>query len=198
MKQILCSRCKKNPAVVFVSKAENDKSEPVGYCLKCAMELNIGPVKQMMNNMGITEDDIDAVSEQFNSIMGFSEDEDFEEGGAPSMPSLQSLFGALGGEDGMPFGGNAEDGITAPEENESESEEGKTKKKKRGKKGAKGDAKKRRYLNTYCTDLTAKAREGKIDRIIGREKEINRAVQILCRRSKKLICSVHRAPHKSF
>ena len=149
MKQIVCTRCKKNPAVVFVSKIENEKSEPVGYCLKCAMELNIGPVKQMMSSMGITEDDIDSVSDQFNSIMGFSEDEDFEEGGAPSMPSLKSLFGALGGEGGFPFGNiGGEDGIAdldTPEDAEKADDDKKTKR-KRGKKGEKGDAKKRKYL----------------------------------------------------
>ncbi len=195
MKQIVCTRCKKNPAVVFVSKIENEKSEPIGYCLKCAMELDIGPVKQMMSSMGITEDDIDSVSDQFNSIMGFSEDEDFEEGGAPSMPSLKSLFGALGGEGGFPFsfgGEGEEDGITAADGSEEtdESASDKKGKRKRGKKGEKGDSKKRKYLGLYCTDLTAKAREGKIDRIIGRDNEIHRAIQILCRRSKNNPCLI--------
>lgn len=195
MKQIVCTRCKKNPAVVFVSKIENEKSEPIGYCLKCAMELDIGPVKQMMNSMGITEDEIDSVSDQFNSIMGFSEDEDFEEGGAPSMPSLKSLFGALGGEGGFPFGFGSEggeDGLVASDTSEDTEETSgdKKSKRKRGKKGEKGDAKKRKYLGLYCTDLTAKARDGKIDRIIGRDNEIHRAIQILCRRSKNNPCLI--------
>ena len=195
MKQIVCTRCKKNPAVVFVSKIENEKSEPIGYCLKCAMELDIGPVKQMMNSMGITEDEIDSVSDQFNSIMGFSDDEDFEEGGAPSMPSLKSLFGALGGDGGFPFGFGSEggeDGLVASDTSEeTEATSGdKNAKRKRGKKGEKGDAKKRKYLGLYCTDLTAKARDGKIDRIIGRDNEIHRAIQILCRRSKNNPCLI--------
>ncbi len=191
MKQILCVKCKQNPAVVFVSKMDGPdgaaQGEPEGYCLKCACELNIGPVKKMMDQMGISPEDLDQVSEQFNSLMGFNDDDaDFEEGGAPSMPDLGSLFGALGG-------GGFTGGFGVPSTGEKEEAEEKTedgKKPRRRRNGEKGDRKKRRYLSTYCTDLTEKARDGKLDAIIGRDQEIARAIQILCRRSKNNPCLI--------
>lgn len=187
MKQIMCTRCKKNPAVVFVSKIDgiDSKEEPVGYCIKCAMELNIGPVKQMMDNMGISPEDVDSVSEQFNSLMGMGEDEDFEGGGAQEMPSLANLFGALGA---MPKQSSSSETDEMTSENEEKDE--KSSKHKRRRRGAKSDKKKRKYLSTYCTDLTEKARDGKLDRIIGRDQEISRAIQILCRRSKNNPCLI--------
>ncbi len=191
MKQMLCSRCKQNPAVVFVSKIDGPEGapqgEPVGYCIKCAMELDIGPVKQMMDKMGIKPEDIDSISEQFASMMGFNDDaDDFESGGSPAMPDLGSLFGALGG-----FG-NPEESLDEPEEEKNDAEGGTTCtcKSSKGKRGKKGDKKKRRYLGTYCTDLTEKAADGKLDRIIGRDQEIARAIQILCRRSKNNPCLI--------
>lgn len=186
MKQIMCTRCKKNPAVVFVSKIDgiDSKEEPVGYCIKCAMELNIGPVKQMMENMGISPDDVDVVSEQFNSLMGMGEDEDFEGGGAQEMPSLANLFGALGGLQKK----DSDSETVETEEKDTKDEKGG--KHKRRRRGEKPDKKKRKYLSTYCTDLTEKARDGKLDRIIGREQEISRAIQILCRRSKNNPCLI--------
>lgn len=186
MKQIMCTRCKKNPAVVFVSKIDgiDSKEEPVGYCIKCAMELNIGPVKQMMVNMGISPDDVDVVSEQFNSLMGMGEDEDFEGGGAQEMPSLANLFGALGGLQKK----DSDSETVETEEKDTKDEKGG--KHKRRRRGEKPDKKKRKYLSTYCTDLTEKARDGKLDRIIGRDQEISRAIQILCRRSKNNPCLI--------
>lgn len=186
MKQIMCTRCKKNPAVVFVSKIDgiDSKEEPVGYCIKCAMELNIGPVKQMMENMGISPDDVDVVSEQFNSLMGMGEDEDFEGGGAQEMPSLANLFGALGGLQKK----DSDSETVETEEKDTKDERGG--KHKRRRRGEKPDKKKRKYLSTYCTDLTEKARDGKLDRIIGRDQEISRAIQILCRRSKNNPCLI--------
>lgn len=186
MKQIMCTRCKKNPAVVFVSKIDgiDSKEEPVGYCIKCAMELNIGPVKQMMENMGISPDDVDVVSEQFNSLMGMGEDEDFEGGGAQEMPSLANLFGALGGLQKK----DSDSETVETEEKDTKDEKGS--KHKRRRRGEKPDKKKRKYLSTYCTDLTEKARDGKLDRIIGRDQEISRAIQILCRRSKNNPCLI--------
>ncbi len=75
MKQVLCSKCKKNPAVVFISKVNDTKNEPEGYCIKCAMEMNIGPVKHFMDNMGISADDMDAITEQVNAMLGFDSDD---------------------------------------------------------------------------------------------------------------------------
>ena len=99
MKKVLCSKCKKNPAVIFISRIEGDKTIPEGLCIKCAMDMNLGPIKQMMDSMGVTEDDVDAISDQFNTLLGYDEndnEEDFETGGASTMPpSFQGIFNAL-------------------------------------------------------------------------------------------------------
>lgn len=189
MKQVLCSKCKKNPAVVFISKVNDNKSEPEGYCIKCAMEMNIGPVRHFMDNMGISEDDMDAITEQVNQMLGFDSEDEFEEGGAPTMPSLQSLFGALGNPD-MAGGLTDPDAMGDLPVPAAAEEDGSSKKSRRGRRGEKGKNKKRRFLGLYCTDLTARARNGELDNIIGREKEIDRAIQILCRRSKNNPCLI--------
>ena len=92
-KKMICSRCKQRPAVIFVSRIDGDKTTQEGFCIKCASELNIGPIKQMMENMGITEDDLDAVTEQFSDLMDNLDD--FQLGGAGTMPFLQNLGGDL-------------------------------------------------------------------------------------------------------
>ena len=178
MKQVLCARCKKRPAMFFVTKVEGEKTTQEGLCIKCAMEMNIGPVKQIMESMGISEDELDDVSEQFEAMFG--EDGGFEPGGAGTMPFLQN-FGAINRS-----ADNAESG-TKSEGKESADDK---KKKWGGRKNAEKDEKKRKFLSAYCTDLTAKARDGRIDRIIGRENEIYRAVQILCRRTKNNPCLI--------
>ena len=179
MNKMICSRCKKRPAVIFVSRVDGEKTTQEGFCIKCATELNIGPIKQMMQNMGITEDDIEAVSEQFGDIMDNMDD--FQLGGAGTMPFMQNLFG---GNDGI-----AKEDTDSSEQvetfEEPEEDEKKGSKKKRNKHKTK-----RKFLGSYCTDLTAKAREGKIDRIIGRETEIYRVTQILCRRTKNNPCLI--------
>lgn len=180
MKNILCSKCKKRPAVIFISKMEGDKSTPEGLCLKCAMDMNIGPIKQMMDSMGITEEDIDAVSEQINTMM--EENDGFEPGGASTFPLMQGLF-------------NSNDIDTSMLENDKEAsqetEEAENGTEKSGKSRKKDKKKpKRKYLEAYCTDLTKKAREGKIDAIIGRENEIYRVIQILSRRTKNNPCLI--------
>ena len=173
--KMICSKCKKRPAVIFVSKVEGDKTTQEGFCLKCASEMNIGPIKQMMQNMGITEDDIDAVSEQFGDLMDNMDD--FQLGGAGTMPFMQNLF------NNNPSDMVSDDENVSEDEEPEEDEKGKKKKKKKNKT-------KRKFLGSYCTDLTAKAREGKIDRIIGRETEIYRVTQILCRRTKNNPCLI--------
>lgn len=192
MKQVLCTRCKQNPAVVFVSRVDDEKSEPIGYCIKCAAEMNIGPVKQMLDKMGVTPDDLDQISEQMNDMLGFSSDDDFEEGGAPTMPSLENLLGSMGnlGDLGnmvnaMLGGDNEEDSLE-----EAVSEEPGKRVRRHRKHGTKGQQKRRKFLGLYATDLTQRAREGELDRIIGRDKEIERAIQILCRRSKNNPCLI--------
>ncbi len=171
--KMICSKCKKRPAVIFVSRVDGDKTTQEGYCIKCASELNIGPIKQMMQSMGITEDDIEAVSEQFGDMM--ENLEDFQLGGAGTMPFMQNFL------NNNQMGGEAS---AVEEEPEEEKEDNKAKKKKKKHKT------KRKFLNSYCTDLTAKARDGKIDRIIGRETEIYRVTQILCRRTKNNPCLI--------
>ncbi len=173
MKQVLCARCKKRPAMFFVTKVEGDKTTQEGLCIKCALEMNIGPVKQIMQSMGISEDELDDVSEQFEAMFG--EDGGFEPGGAGTMPFLQN-FAAMNGDNSAPQTSEEE---AAPE-----------KKKRWGKKNKGEGERKRKFLDQYCTDLTAKARAGRIDRIIGRDNEIYRAIQILCRRTKNNPCLI--------
>ena len=180
MKKVLCSRCKKNPAMIFISRPDG-KSEPEGLCLKCAMELNIGPIKQMMQSMGITEDDMENATEQINAMFDMQDgDEDFEQGGAPVMPFMQGLVKMDGSEQL-----EKPDGQTpaVPENGEGKASGGQTRTKKK-------KDKKRKYLDMYCTDLTRRARNGEIDRIIGRDKEIYRVEQILCRRTKNNPCLI--------
>ena len=169
MKQVLCSKCKKRPAMFFITKMEGDKSSQEGLCMKCAMEMNIGPIKQMMQSMGISEDEIDDVSAHYDEMFGT--DGSFESGGAGTLPFMQMF-----GQDG------------AQQEKDAPAEEEKKKKRRKDKKPE--EKKERKFLSLYCTDLTGKARAGKIDRIIGREKEIERTVQILCRRSKNNPCLI--------
>ena len=172
MKQIMCSKCGIRPAVIFMTRMDGDKSShQEGLCLKCAME-STGPIKQMMENMGITEDDYEAMSEQFGAMMGMGDDgEGFEPGGTPTFPFMQGMVNDSG-----------EDFTDVPD---TEVKDNKNAKKKGEKK-----SKKRKYLPLYCTNLTQKAREGKIDRIIGRDNEIYRTIQILCRRSKNNPCLI--------
>ena len=179
MNNMICCRCKKRPAVIFVSRVDGEKTTQEGFCIKCATELNIGPIKQMMQNMGITEDDLEAVSEQFGDLMG--DGEGFQPGGAGTMPFLQNLFNK-GGEDKENV--DEKEPTDAEDDGEADEADGKTVKKKKKRKT------KRKFLSQFCTDLTANAREGKIDRIIGRETEIYRVTQILCRRTKNNPCLI--------
>ncbi len=179
MKQVLCAKCHKRPAMFFITKVEGEKTTQEGLCIKCAMEMNIGPVKQIMQSMGISEDELDEVSEQFEDMFG--EDGSFEPGGAGTFPPFLQNFAAMNG------------GEEKEEQTSSEAPAEGEKKKKWGKKNKDNkddNAKKRKFLSQYCTDLTAKARAGKIDRIIGRENEIYRAIQILCRRTKNNPCLI--------
>lgn len=188
MKQPICSRCKKRPAVVFISRVDGEKTTPEGLCLKCAMDMNIGPIKQMMESMGITEDDLDTMSEQLSGMFGGENGEDFEPGGAGTFPFMQGLMNMnfQSGEmsetqdDGTP----EEEALpaAAPEAvQQTKTKRTRNKEKKKAK---------RKYLDTYCTNLTQRAQDGQIDRIIGRDREIYRVVQILCRRTKNNPCLI--------
>ena len=182
MKRVTCSRCKQRPAVIFISKIIDGKTVPEGLCMKCAMEMNIGPIKQMMESMGITEEDVDSISEQFSSMFPESDEEGgFESGGSPTMPFLQGLFGDLQNSLSVKNESENKPASTSSTNQRPPKNEGRRKKK---------DDKKRKFLTQYCTDLTEKARAGKLDNIIGRDKELERVVQILCRRSKNNPCLI--------
>lgn len=183
-KNMLCSRCHKNPAVFFISKVEGEKTTNEGLCIKCAMELNIGPVKQIMQQMGITEDEMEEVSQQMEQMMeGMDGEDGFQPGGALPLSFMQGLF------PGMQNPQKDDDGdLIDPSEVSVVEEPKKGQGKAPKKQGNKN--KKRKYLSLYCTDLTERARDGKLDRIIGRDREIYRTVQILYRRTKNNPCFI--------
>ena len=182
MKTMLCSRCKKNPAVVFVQKMENNKSVQEGLCLKCALELNIPPVRQMIDQMGLTEQDIDDAMEQMNEMMN-SMGDDFEPGGASVIPFLNGIMGGNLPQRPSENKDGGEKKLTVSED-KNDPESGKRRHGRDKKKS------KRKFLTLYCTDLTARAKDGQIDRIIGRDSEIYRVTQILCRRTKNNPCLI--------
>jgi len=165
-----CSRCKKRPAVVFMTRLEGDKTINEGLCLVCAKDLGIKPVDDLMKKFGISDEDLEAFSDQF-MMSGESnpEDGDFEAGGSPAFPGFLPGF-------------MADNSKSAPD-----------KRKKREKNGDKKEEKQRKFLDNYCDNLTKKARDGKLDRIIGREKEIYRTLQILSRRQKNNPCLIGEA-----
>ena len=170
---MMCSRCHKRPAVVFLSSTA-DQSASQGLCLVCAKELGIKPVNDLMEKMGITEEQLEAMEEEMNSLMelsgenGDGEEDGFVPGGAATFPFIQSVFGGDGSGEGQP----------------AQKETYRAKKEENGKK------KKRKNIDLYCTNLTARAKAGEIDRIIGRDREIARVIQILSRRSKNNPCLI--------
>lgn len=183
MKQQMCSRCGERPAVVFIQKMEGDKVTPEGLCIKCARELNIGSINQMIDKMGISDEELEMASEQMASFMENMGDFNFD--------SLGEMFNPdnMDGAQTMPFtelfGGSSEnDGDSADTDNK----KGSKRRQKRPKKNSQDET--RKFLNTYCNNLTQKAKDGKIDNIIGRESEIQRAIQILCRRTKNNPCLI--------
>ena len=177
MQPTLCSRCKKNVAVVFISKMEGDKTTNEGLCLKCAKELGLPQVDDMMKRMGISDEDLDTLnSEMLQAMSGVENIEDLpggedageeeEEGKTATFPFLNRLFSgeaAKGGESG----GQEESGARSREKERKDPKNGK-----------------RKYLENYCISLTQRAQEGKLDPVIGRDEEIRRVLQILSRRTK--------------
>lgn len=179
MKQQLCSRCHERPAVVFIQKMENDKVVPEGLCIKCARELNVGSINQMIDQLGLSDEELEQASEQMSQFMENMQDFDF--GSLGEMFNQENMDGAQT----LPFNSLFENGA---KEDSTDSKTGRKGVKKRGKKGRQEDG--RKFLGNYCTNLTAKAKKGEIDAIIGREKEISRAIQILCRRTKNNPCLI--------
>ena len=167
MKPTLCSRCKKNLAVIFITKVENGKTTNEGLCLKCAKEMGIKQVDEIVERMGITDEDLDTLNGEMMSMMQPEEDDEEDIGSrTATFPHMNRLFG-----------GQNE---VAPKEEPKE---------KQGK-SEKPQSKKRKFLDTYCQNLTAKARNNELDRIVGREVETERVVQILNRRQKNNPCLI--------
>lgn len=169
---MLCSRCKKRQAVVFISTIQGNEKRDEGLCLICAKELGVPQVNDYLEKMGISDEDLE---ESYKMLFGEGDpdseenDEDFTPGGAGTMMPFFQRFAA--NKDGK---------------SESEKQEVKDDKKRNKKK----EEKKRKFLDAYCTNLTAKAKKGEIDRIVGREKEIYRVMQILSRRTKNNPCII--------
>ena len=169
---MLCSRCKKRPAVIFISRMEGEKSTNDGLCITCAKELGIKPVDDLLEKFGIGEEELEQMDEQFGELMnmeGEDGEEGFMPGGAATFPFLQNLFGGQ---------------MNVNESQNEEKAEGTSEKK------GKTKEKKLKFLENYCTNLTQKARDGQLDAIIGRDREIYRVTQILCRRSKNNPCLI--------
>ena len=191
MKPTLCSRCKKNLAVVFITKNDGGKTVNEGLCLKCAKEMGIKPVDDMIERMGLSEDDLENLNGEMTEAMNgleslLSQGHDAEDGSeddeadsqTATFPFLNKLFGAAGqGQDNTPA-------VPEPEKTESRQRSG-------DKPNSKN--KKHKFLDTYCQNLTQKARDGKLDRIIGREEETERVIQILNRRQKNNPCLIGEA-----
>ena len=184
MQPTLCSRCHKNVAVIFIQKMEGGTTKSEGLCLKCAKELGIKPVEDMMQKMGISDEDLEGLTNEMMSAFGGAEgmeglmsaeeaDEDEEdEGKTATFPFLNKLFGSAQSPQAQP-----------PEREQPRAE--------RGDKDKKGEKQpKRKFLENYCISLTQKAADGKLDRIIGRDEEIQRTIQILNRRQKNNPCLI--------
>ena len=180
MMQQMCSRCGERPAVVFVQKMEGDEVKPEGLCIKCAKELNIGPIRQMIDKMGISDEELELASEQMSQFMENMDDFDF--GSLGDMFNPDNMDGAQTMPFANLFGGAGDTGETANSKSKND------KRKKKNHKNQKDDS--RKFLNSYCNNLTDKARSGKLDKIIGRSSEISRTIQILCRRTKNNPCLI--------
>ena len=183
---MVCIRCKKRPAIIFVQRMDsNSQMKQEGYCLRCARELHIKPVEDLMKQFGMSEQDMDNMEDRMESMM-----EEMGEGGNPFaalMKMQDEENGGAGEEDGFTPGGNA----TFPLSIAGQEGQGGPNGAKNGKAGKKPP--RRKYLDTYCENLTAKARDGRLDDIIGRDREIYRTIQILSRRQKNNPCLIGEA-----
>ena len=176
MQPKMCSKCKKNVAVVFITKMENGNTLNEGYCLKCARSLGIPQIDQAVKQMGISEEDLDLLSDEMSSMFGQRDESDNDgeddeaESRTATFPLLNQLFG----------GGD----LTAevPEQSGKTEPEGENSKKKK--------SKRHKFLDSYCMNLTGRAREGKLDKVIGRDVETERVIQILNRRQKNNPCLI--------
>ena len=177
MHSTLCSRCGKNVAIIFITKIEAGQTKNEGLCLKCARELHIKPVDDVINRMGISDEDLDNISGEMLNAMNGVEDlmamegdvgSEEDDGKTATFPFLSRLFGGAQGSDNS----HPSDNKPRPEPKDN---------------NGKG---KRKFLDNYCIDLTARAREGKLDSMIGRSEELERVIQILNRRQKNNPCLI--------
>ena len=176
MQAKLCTKCKKNMAVVFITKIENGVTMNEGYCLKCARSLGIPQIDEAVKQMGFSEDDLDALSDEMSNMFGQLDagngEDDESDSQTATFPMLNQLFGAMG-QPGK------------PESNENKDEDA-----PKDKEPGKSKNKKHKFLDSYCMNLTGRAREGKLDKVIGRDVETERVVQILNRRQKNNPCLI--------
>ncbi|SEK50581.1 ATP-dependent Clp protease ATP-binding subunit ClpA [Ruminococcus sp. YRD2003] len=177
---IMCSNCKKRPAVVFITSVQGNEKKNEGLCLACARERKIPQVSEYMEKLGITDEEIDQLSDQ---MMGMLDGDSFEMGGQGIMPDFISDM----------FGG--EEGKEPKEDGGSPASDSEDKPRRKGLFGRDKSEKEKRkkelkFLGSYCTNLSQKAADGQLDRIIGRDKEIARVIQILSRRTKNNPCLI--------
>ena len=168
----MCSRCHKRVAVVFITKIENNETKNEGICLKCAKELGIKPVNDMLEKMGISESDLDSLTNEMDTYMDGlvpADNDEGEEGGAPAI-DLPKIFSESGFGNFNNISNQSKD--------------------KKSKKETTKEENKKKFLTAYCHNLTEDARQGKLDSIVGREKELARVIQILLRRQKNNPCLI--------
>ena len=181
MQPTLCARCGKNMAVIFITRIENNETKNEGLCLKCARELHIKPVDDVIERMGLTDEDLDSLTGDMMDLFRNAEelpdasDDDGEndDGKTATFPFLNRLFGAAN---------NAMQPANEPEPKREQAQQPRD--------GAAPQPKKRKFLDNYCIDLTARAEQGKLDRMIGRAEELERVLQILNRRQKNNPCLI--------
>ena len=172
MQPKMCCKCKKNVAVIFITKVENGVTLNEGYCMKCARSLGIPQIDQAVKQMGLSDEDLDMITDEMSSMFGQRDTSEGEEDEADSQTATFPLMNQL-------FGGNLpKPGQAAEKETGTAQQEKKPKKSKH------------KFLDNYCMDLTARAREGKLDKVIGRDVETERVIQILNRRQKNNPCLV--------
>ena len=179
---MVCNRCQKRPAIIFVQRMENGQMKNEGYCLHCARELHIKPVEDLMKQFGMSDEDMDNMENRMESMME-------EMGGETNPFSMMMNMGQPeneGDEDLMP--GSSATFPLGVKDGQNEQQGDKKAGNKNGKKPPR-----RKFLDTYCENLTRKAREGKLDDIIGRDREIYRTIQILSRRQKNNPCLIGEA-----
>ena len=171
MQPKLCTKCKKNMAVVFITKIENGVSLNEGYCIKCARTLGIPQIDAAVKQMGFSDEDLDNLSDEMSNMFGQMDgEEDETEGRTATFPMLNQLLENMAGEKGE----------VAPQQQE-DAKEPKSKKEK---------SSKHKFLDNYCLNLTGRAREGKMDPVVGRDEETERVIQILNRRQKNNPCLI--------